>query len=574
VKYCDTCHGTFSNEPSVCPRDQAVLRHVTELAPGMTIREKYEIVEKIGSGGMAVVYKVRHRAFGEVFAIKVVSPILADNEEFLNRFKNEAIITRRLRHPNAVRVDDLDTTEDGRPFIVMEYVAGQSLRKIIQTEGAMPVPRALAIAKQAAQALAAAHQLQIVHRDIKPDNVLLVSQPDGTDVAKVLDFGIAKVREGTMQLVDGYTPTQTGMIVGTPQYISPEQALGMRGDDIDGRADLYSLGVVLYELLTGELPFHSDTPMGMMLHHIQTPARPPRELRPDVAIPQTLSDVLMKMLAKDPGRRFQTADELVVALGRPHDVGLAKTTLGVKPAALPDAVTAARPPRPRTPPQTFSRRPTPPPEPMDLGGGEGFAPNRTVMLVGVVALLAAGLAALWPSPPARPINLRRPAVAAQAPADPATAVAKSADAPTQAPAEAPVAAGIDDAQIAVDVNQRLSDSPTLKGAHIDVAVEKGVVVLTGRATVTQTEVAVALTKTAGGVVGVKVGLRPAEAEAAPAEPAGDPKVQELVNEGYALLDRGEANAAVSKFRAALELQPEHATARLGMERAKAKLGGR
>src|SRR5207248_1740438 len=160
----------------------------------------------------------------------------------LRRFKTEAIISRKLRHPNAVRVDDLDFAEDGRPYIVMEYVQGASLRHVIQVDGSLGVARALNIARQVCSALIAAHELGIVHRDIKPDNILLVTQPDGSEVAKVLDFGIAKVRDGAMDLGEGFTATQTGTVVGTPQYISPEQALGMKGDAVDGRADIYSLG--------------------------------------------------------------------------------------------------------------------------------------------------------------------------------------------------------------------------------------------------------------------------------------------------------------------------------------------
>jgi eukaryotic-like serine/threonine-protein kinase len=233
---------------------------------------------------------------------------------FLRRFKTEAVITRKLQHPNAVRVDDFDTTDDGRPFIVMEYVEGENLRAVIQGQGRLPVPRALSIARQTASALSAAHALGITHRDIKPDNILLVPKSDGSDLVKVLDFGIAKVREGSFDVGEGYTPTQTGMVVGTPQYISPEQALGKRGDEVDGRADLYSLGVVLYEMLTGELPFHSDTPMGLILHHIQTLPRAPNELKPDLMLPAGLSELLLKALEKDPNRRFGTADQMVHAL--------------------------------------------------------------------------------------------------------------------------------------------------------------------------------------------------------------------------------------------------------------------
>jgi eukaryotic-like serine/threonine-protein kinase len=524
---------------------------LSELTPGASIRDKYEIVDKIGSGGMAVVYRARHRAFGETFAIKVVSGLLAGNEEFLARFKNEAIITRRLRHPNAVRVDDLDTTDDGLPFIVMEYVDGQSLRKVINTQGAIPVPRALEIARQAASALAAAHELGIVHRDIKPDNILLVPQKDGTDVVKVLDFGIAKVREGSIALEGGYTPTQTGMIVGTPQYISPEQALGMRGDDIDGRADIYSLGVVLYEMLTGELPFHSDTPMGMMLHHIQSPPRPLREVRADLPIAQTLSDVLLKTLAKDPSRRFQTAADLAQALGRAHEVPAT--------AAHPAAPTPRKPtPRPVTP----RRSPMPtvrPIEPM-ASGGRGFTlpMHPTLLSAGAVGLLLVGLVIFWPSLPAR-----KPASPAPAPVVAVTTSERAEAAPAAAPAEA---APPDDAQIQREVAQQLSASEQLQSAAIEATVESGVVTLSGKGTAAQVELAAALAKSVSGVKEVRSAV---EGESVVPAVAVDMRVQDLVAEGYSLIERGKFDDALSKFSAALEIDPSHGTARLGLERARA-----
>ena len=317
MKVCDTCHSSYPTSFSTCPKDQTVLHTASELMPGLIIRDKYQIVERIGAGGMAVVYKAKHVAFNEVHALKVVSSRMLDDEGFLHRFRNEAIITRKLHHVNAVRVDDIDSTEDGRPFIVMEYVRGDNLRNLIQKHGPMRLPRALHIARQVAQALAAAHHLGITHRDIKPDNIILVEQPDGHDLVKVLDFGIAKVRESTLGAGAGYTPTHTGMVVGTPQYISPEQALGKHGNDIDGRADLYSLGVVLYEMVTGQLPFESDTPMGLLLHHIQTPPRPPNLLRPDLKIPEAISKLLLKALAKKPEDRFQSAEEMLAALRDP-----------------------------------------------------------------------------------------------------------------------------------------------------------------------------------------------------------------------------------------------------------------
>src|SRR5207253_2282777 len=155
------------------------------------IRDKYQILKKIGSGGMATVYQARHIAFNEIRALKVVSSKLAEDETFLKRFRTEAVVTRKLTHPNAVRVDDFDTTEDGRPYIVMEYVEGKDLRKAIQETGPFPLPRALNIAQQVCAALGAANALGITHRDIKPDNILLVKQGN-KEIVKVLDFGIAK----------------------------------------------------------------------------------------------------------------------------------------------------------------------------------------------------------------------------------------------------------------------------------------------------------------------------------------------------------------------------------------------
>jgi serine/threonine protein kinase len=341
VRYCPACHSVFPNEFRTCPKDQAELRSASELQPGMVLRGKYEILDKVGAGGMASVYRARHLAFDEVCAIKVVAGRLSDDEDFLRRFRNEAVVARRFQHPHAVRVDDLDTTEDGRPFIVMEYVEGPNLREVVRREGALGLRRALTIARQVASALAAAHQLGIVHRDIKPDNILLTGS-GAAESAKVLDFGIAKVKEGFFGGGD-HVATRTGAVVGTPQYISPEQALGRRGDELDGRADLYSLGVVLYEMVTGRLPFESDTAMGIILHHLQTLPTPPHELRPDLGIPEPLSAVLLRMLDKDRDRRFRSAADLITALD-----GVLARPLPERAEPAPDAFTGSSP-RPATP---------------------------------------------------------------------------------------------------------------------------------------------------------------------------------------------------------------------------------
>ncbi len=406
MRYCPSCHSVYPNEFRTCPKDQSELLAASELQPGMVLRGKYEILGKLGQGGMATVYRARHLAFDEVRAIKVVSNRLADDEDFLRRFKKEAVVARRLQHPNAVRVDDLDTTEDGRPFIVMEFVEGRNLRELVRHEGGLGLRRSVGIARQVASALDAAHALGIVHRDIKPDNILLTGAPP-QEMAKVLDFGIAKIREGALGDSD-QVATRTGTVVGTPQYISPEQAMGRRGKDLDGRADLYSLGVVLYEMVTGRLPFESDTAMGIILHHLQTAPTPPRALRPDLDIPAPLSDVLMRALEKDRDKRFASAAEMGAALD------------GVLDMPLPD--------RPTTPPPlgTQAGRPaTPRPVPADIDRFETRDMPRTPPAGGPAVPRPAAEAARATPPGIPPL----PAT----PAPPATRAAGGASTPIPQP---------------------------------------------------------------------------------------------------------------------------------------------
>lgn len=479
MKYCDTCRTTYPNDFSTCPKDQTVLRTTSELMQGMVIREKYEILGKIGAGGMAAVYRAKHLAFNEIRAIKVVSARLLDDETFIKRFKTEAIVTRKLQHPNAVRVDDLDTTDDGRPYIVMELVAGRDLRKVIHEEGPFSVARSLDITRQAAAALGAAHALGITHRDIKPDNILLVPQPDGGELVKVLDFGIAKVKEGAMDMGAGYTATKTGMVVGTPQYISPEQAMGKHGEAIDGRSDLYSLGVVLYEMLTGKLPFDSDTPVGLLLQHIQAIPTPPHQLRPELRIPESLSMILMKLLEKDRENRIQSAAELIEALDSlpasyegtavmgSEDVAAAMapkapagTAVGIstptsfstptRPVAAPaKPVNPAA--RPAAPPPS---RPAPPLPPT----AEIYQPKRApapagrnwtqIAIIGVIALVLVGGASVYLM---------------------------------QSKKTAEVQAARTDSDIQADVDRVLASAELTRQASVQGSVKEGVVTLTGTA---------------------------------------------------------------------------------------------
>ena len=313
MKYCPSCHKTYPGDYNVCPADQTGLQSSHEFQPGMIIRNKYEILARIGIGGMGAVYKGRHVTFNEFCAIKVVNDSIAGDANFLQRFQTEAVVTRKLRHPNAVRVDDFDYTDDGRPFIVMELVEGRNVGEILQAEGPLRVPRAVRIATQAARALGAAHKLGFVHRDIKPGNIILTLDEQGQETAKVLDFGIAKLRQAAGDAQTGMT--MTGMVVGTPLYMSPEQFMGKKaGEEIDGRTDLYSLGVVLYQMVTARLPFEGDTLYSIMMQHMQGTVRPPDELVPELNIPPELSKVILKSIDKSRDLRFQSAEEFITAL--------------------------------------------------------------------------------------------------------------------------------------------------------------------------------------------------------------------------------------------------------------------
>jgi serine/threonine protein kinase/pSer/pThr/pTyr-binding forkhead associated (FHA) protein len=325
MKTCPTCQTTYRTDYNICPQDGTRLIDMGTWPDGLVIRGKYKILNKIGQGGMGSVYRALHLAFDEERAIKVISAELMSDELFVKRFKYEAVITRKLQHPNAVRVDDIDEAEDGRPFIVMEYIEGQSLKRLIKEKGALPVERVCRIVRQVAEALDAAHRLGMIHRDIKPDNIVLIDAPQG-EIAKVLDFGIAKLKEARLSGEAKLTLTGAGVLVGTPQYMSPEQATGKRGDDLDGRSDLYSLGVVMYHMLCGSLPFKANTTMAIILAHMQKPPVDIREMRPDLHIPPPIANLVMKTLEKDPDLRPANARAMIEEIDRAMKVVSAATT--------------------------------------------------------------------------------------------------------------------------------------------------------------------------------------------------------------------------------------------------------
>ena len=265
----------------------------------LLLGDRYEVGRLLGSGGMAEVFEGRDRLLARRVAIKVLLAQYARDPAFLTRFKREAQAAASLSHPNIVAVYDTGV-EQGTNFIVMEYVEGRTLREVIRNEGPLMPERAAEIASDVCNALAAAHARGLIHRDIKPGNVMLT--PDGT--VKVMDFGIARATTSE-------TITQTAAVVGTAQYISPEQA---QGHTVDFRSDLYSLGCCLYEMLTGVVPFTGATPVAIAYRHVRDDPTPPRQLNPDVS--PELEAVVLKAMAKNPDERYQTAVEMRQDLDR------------------------------------------------------------------------------------------------------------------------------------------------------------------------------------------------------------------------------------------------------------------
>jgi serine/threonine-protein kinase len=328
MKYCPTCNTKYEDGISFCANDGEVLEDDATAIVNSTLDGQYHIESMLGKGGMGAVYRARHILLGDRVAIKVLPPQMRNNAEWLRRFRREGQAARRFRHPNAVTVYDLRTTSDGLIYMVMEFVEGHTLDVELKRNGHLTPLHAFTILEPVMSVLNAAHAMGVVHRDLKPENIM-IGKPgeDGQAVTKLLDLGIAKMREVAGEETGGTTAlTMVGQVLGTPFYMSPEQWGEVPSDgntEIDGRADIYSLGVVFYELIAGRRPFVGLTLQELRREHVNVTARPLHEVMPEV--PEAFSRAIARAMSKDRDARQATAGEFAAemraALGLPALAG-------------------------------------------------------------------------------------------------------------------------------------------------------------------------------------------------------------------------------------------------------------
>ena len=320
MRICPKCRANYPKSERFCKTDGSVLVEPADMDRIGSTVGNYHLLHILGRGGMGTVYAGEHVYIGKKVAVKVLHPRFVKYEDAVKRFLREARAASSINHPNIVDVTDFGPTQDGGVFFVMEYLEGESLEDIIDKGGALPLHRALNVANQLALALAAAHDKGIIHRDLKPDNIMLISRPGRRDLikmtapppntqfiiekeeqydfVKILDFGIAKVLTR-----DETSPSQTlaGAVFGTPEYMSPEAA---RGDDVDNRADVYSVGVILFDMVTGRPPFEAEAAAEVLAMHINKPPPPAREVAPHLEITEATEKLILRAMQKD--RRLAT----------------------------------------------------------------------------------------------------------------------------------------------------------------------------------------------------------------------------------------------------------------------------
>jgi serine/threonine protein kinase len=353
---------------------------------GMVVSDRYRILRKIGEGGMGAVYLAEHALIEKRIALKILFQDLTRRPDLVARFLQEAKSASRIGQENVIDISDFGQTADGLVYIAMEFLDGQDLGGLLKTERWMPWLRARPILMQIAKALRAAHGHGIIHRDMKPENVYLIAREGRADFVKVLDFGIAKVVSADE--ADGPRLTQTGMIFGTPEYMSPEQA---QGHPPDHRLDVYAVGCIMYQMLTGRVPFTADSFMGILTKHLVEAPVPLRQRRPDLEIPADVEAICMRALEKDREKRWPDMDAFYRALGAAGGVPFEPSNVFIPPtASLKYPALAAANPLPRESKTAISVSPP-------SGTFEDERPQRADELpggLGTRAKLGLGLGAL------------------------------------------------------------------------------------------------------------------------------------------------------------------------------------
>jgi len=349
---CPACGNTYPSEAKFCPRDgsRLVARSIlsppsapsgdspkgtntpvrpteaparvmrkTPLTPanliGKLLEGRYRMIRKVGEGGMSFVYLALDVATQEQYAIKVLSPQLSEDANAMARLRREAALGMRLAHPNVCHIMRLGETEDGLVYVVMPFVEGELLADRTNRLGQIPLEETVRFVRDMAEGLHLAHQLKIVHRDLKPENVMICRHEDGKEYAVVMDFGLAKERRADAEL---QKLTATGIILGTPEFMSPEQ---LRGKTLDARTDIYSLALLVYEMLTGKLPFVGRTQQEMMIARLRSDPIPLRRMRSDLPLPEAVERVLTKAMQRAPEARHQTTLEFAEAFAAAAEDG-------------------------------------------------------------------------------------------------------------------------------------------------------------------------------------------------------------------------------------------------------------
>jgi serine/threonine protein kinase len=384
VKACPQCKKQFADTDDYCPEHGAKLYELSVAVeqrasaggqPQIVVRQRdpllgqnldgrYTLEEKLGEGGMGVVYRAQHAVIEKTVAVKVLRREMSRDASQVQRFLQEAKAASRIGHPNIVDVNDFGTLPDGSAYFVMEYINGATLSRVLKDEKMLPVTRALPIVVQLARALSAAHDKGVVHRDLKPENIFLIERDGRRDFVKIVDFGIAKMAptEGGMQK-SGPRLTRVGSVFGTPEYMAPEQAAGRT--DTDHRVDIYALGTIFYEMVVGHVPHRGETLVATIAMQMLDPIVPPHEARPHLDLEAPLEEVIMKALAKEREARYESMFEFLTALehaagGIPLDPMASSSSVRIPLASLvpnatiratPDAATLAPPAAPPKPPR-------------------------------------------------------------------------------------------------------------------------------------------------------------------------------------------------------------------------------